>query len=46
MVKYALREIEQRFSHELGTGDIKAYYYEEQLSIIAFEDYDVQNYVF
>ena len=46
VVKYVLREIDEKCRHQLGTGDIKAYYYSEQLSRMAFEDYNVQDYVF
>ena len=46
VVKYALREIDQRCRHDqLGTADIEAYYYNEQFSRMAVEDYNVENYV-
>ena len=46
VVKYVLREIDERCHHQLGTGDVKAYYYGEQFSKMAFEDYNVEDYVF
>ena len=46
VVKYALREIDEKCLHQLGTGDIRAYYYSEQFSRMAFEDYNVEEYVY
>lgn len=46
VVKYVLREIDEKCCHQLGTGDIKAYHYSEQFTRMAFEDYNVKEYVF